>query len=206
MELLAALLGLDAGGLLVDLGCGRGGPGMWLAQHSGANLVGVDASVVAIGDALQRRPAFPRLASAYFQAANVMATGLVDDPPTRSCRSMSSNSSTIRPPCSARRPGCSAGLLVLTTWEGHGDAPGRFPRDLGRLIESVGLKVATVIEQPSWLNRQLDIYLAAGAAATSSAGDPALSDLAEEGRRWQDWHDQTRRVVAVARLPATAGR
>lgn len=181
---------------------------MWLAQHSGANLVGVDASVVAIGDALQRRPAFPRLASAYFQAANVMATGLVDGSADAVMsidvlQLLDDPAALLGEAARLLKP---AGLLVLTTWEGHGDAPRRFPRDLGRLIESVGLKVATVIEQPSWLDRQLGIYLAAGAAATSSAGDPALSDLAEEGRRWQDWHDQTRRVVAVARLPATAGR
>jgi len=208
MELLAILLGLDAGQTLVDLGCGRGGPGMWLAQHSAANVVGVDASVVAVGDALARRHAFPWLASACFQAADVMATGLVDGSADAVVsidvlQLLDDPAGLLGEAARLLRP---TGPLVLTTWEGHGAAPGRFPRNLAGLIESVGLDVATVIEQPSWLDRQLDIYIAAGAADTSSAGDLALSDLAEEGRRWQGWHDQTRRVVAVARLPGTAER
>ncbi len=180
---------------------------MWLAQQSGAKLIGVDASVVAVRDAEQRRRFFPRLASAQFQVADVAATGLVDR-----CADAVVSIDVIQlldDPAGllgeAARLLRRAGRLVLTTWEGHGAAPGRFPRYLAGLIESVGLEVATSIEQPRWLERQLDIYLAAAAAEASGDGDPALTDLAEEGRRWQGWHDQTRRVVAVARLPASAG-
>jgi len=43
------------GGLLVDLGCGRGGPGMWAARTSGARLVGVDRSLVAVTQARSAR-------------------------------------------------------------------------------------------------------------------------------------------------------
>lgn len=35
----------------------------------------------------------------------------------------------------------------------------------------------------------------------ADAGDPAIADLAEEGRRWEHSHDQTRRVVAAASQP-----
>src|SRR5207302_3350245 len=37
-------LRLRPGGLLVDLGCGRGGTGLWLARACSARLVGIDLS------------------------------------------------------------------------------------------------------------------------------------------------------------------
>ena len=39
------------------LGCGRGGPGLWLAQQAGAALVGVDLSPVAVDQAAARSAA-----------------------------------------------------------------------------------------------------------------------------------------------------
>lgn len=141
MELLAAFLGLDAGRLLVDLGCGRGRPGMWLAQHSGANLVGVDASVVAIGDALQRRPASPRLASAYFQAADVMATGLVDGSADAVVsidvlQLLDDPAALLGEAARLLKP---AGLLVLTTWEGRRRRPRPLPARPGTADRVGGL-------------------------------------------------------------------
>lgn len=52
-----------------------------------------------------------------------------------------------------------AGQAVITTWEGRGTAPGRFPRGLRRLITDAGLRPGTLIEQPAWLERQLRSYL-----------------------------------------------
>jgi SAM-dependent methyltransferase len=54
----ARALGLSPGETLVDLGCGRGGPGLWLARRAGASLVGVDFSAVAVGQASRRAGPF----------------------------------------------------------------------------------------------------------------------------------------------------
>jgi SAM-dependent methyltransferase len=43
-------LGLSPGQTLVDLGCGRGGPGLWLAREADVSLVGVDFSPVAVAE------------------------------------------------------------------------------------------------------------------------------------------------------------
>jgi SAM-dependent methyltransferase len=43
---------------LVDLGCGRGGPGLWLAREANVSLVGVDFSAVAIDQAIRRAALF----------------------------------------------------------------------------------------------------------------------------------------------------
>src|SRR5215472_12692922 len=48
---LATALNVDKGRSLVDLACGRGGPGLWVAKEVGAALIGIDASVVAIAAA-----------------------------------------------------------------------------------------------------------------------------------------------------------
>ena len=51
---IVAALGLRPDGRLVDLGCGRGGPGLWLARALSVHLVGVDFSPVAVRLALSR--------------------------------------------------------------------------------------------------------------------------------------------------------
>src|SRR5579885_575833 len=46
------------GQTLADLACGSGGPGLWVARATGARLIGVDYSSVAIQQARQRAAAF----------------------------------------------------------------------------------------------------------------------------------------------------
>ena len=61
-SLLSSLVGalrLPPGATLVDLGCGRGGPGLWLARAMNARLVGIDWSAVAVEFAAQRAPPRP---------------------------------------------------------------------------------------------------------------------------------------------------
>lgn len=47
-------LALGAGSTLADLACGMGGPGLWIARETGARLVGVDLSAVALAHARTR--------------------------------------------------------------------------------------------------------------------------------------------------------
>jgi SAM-dependent methyltransferase len=201
LESLATLLDVRRGQLLVDLGCGRGGPGLWLARRVGAGLIGVDGSGVALADARQRLRLFPGVSPARFEVADVACTGLPD-----ACADavvsidvlqlLDDQAAMIYEAARLVRPG---GRVVLTSWEGWGAAPGRFPRDIGRLVEHAGMRVEAVTEQPEWLRRQLRIY---EQAALDSGDDAALRDLAEEGRRWQRWSGQTRRVVVAARRAA----
>jgi SAM-dependent methyltransferase len=75
---LVAALRLPAGGLLVDLGCGCGGPGLWLARALTARLVGIDFSPVAVRLASQRAPGFVAEGRAEFRRATFAQTGLPD--------------------------------------------------------------------------------------------------------------------------------
>jgi ubiquinone/menaquinone biosynthesis C-methylase UbiE len=71
-------LRVGPGRLLVDLACGRGGPGLWLARATGANLIGVDWSPVAVEGARARAPAFVPPGRARFLVGDLAATGLPD--------------------------------------------------------------------------------------------------------------------------------
>lgn len=75
---LVAALRLPPGGRLVDLGCGRGGPGLWLARALSAHLVGIDFSPVAVKLAAQRAPEFVGSGHAEFRRAAFDRTGLPD--------------------------------------------------------------------------------------------------------------------------------
>ncbi|MFE2848112.1 class I SAM-dependent methyltransferase [Streptomyces scopuliridis] len=71
-------LRLRPGQRLVDLGCGTGGAGLWLARALSAHLVGIDISPTAITLAARRSPAFVPSGQATFRVATMGATGLPD--------------------------------------------------------------------------------------------------------------------------------
>jgi SAM-dependent methyltransferase len=200
LQTIADHLKVRPGATLVDLGCGRGGPGLWLADRSGARLIGIDGSAVAVTDAQERTSLFTNLTHARFQVADVTNTGLparcadavvaidvvqlVDQP----ARMLAEAARLLKIP----------GRLVLTTWEGRGSAPERFPRDLRGLLEGAGLRVTACLERQQWLPRQESIYRRAAELAGSTASDPALVELANEGRHFATWQHDLRRVVAAA--------
>jgi cyclopropane fatty-acyl-phospholipid synthase-like methyltransferase len=74
----AAGLRLRPGALLVDLGCGRGGPGIWVARATSATLVGVDFSEEACRLAAERAAVFGLADRSTFRVARLDGTGLPD--------------------------------------------------------------------------------------------------------------------------------
>jgi len=67
-------LHVGPGQTIADLGCGRGGPGQWIACATGAALVGIDFSGVALEQA-RARACRLGITSAY-KSASFDATGL----------------------------------------------------------------------------------------------------------------------------------
>jgi SAM-dependent methyltransferase len=72
-------LRIGPGQLLVDLACGRGGPGLWLSRATGANLIGVDWSRVGVEAARARAPEFVPSDRARFVVGDLAASGLPDE-------------------------------------------------------------------------------------------------------------------------------
>lgn len=74
-EIVSALR-LRPGQTLVDLGCGTGGAGLWLARAFNANLVGMDFSAAAIELASARAQHWLPAGRAEFRVGRFEATGL----------------------------------------------------------------------------------------------------------------------------------
>lgn len=71
-------LRLRPGERLVDLGCGRGGPGLWLARALAVRLTGIDFSAAAVEIAGQRAGHIVAEGQAEFRLGSFERTGLPD--------------------------------------------------------------------------------------------------------------------------------
>jgi ubiquinone/menaquinone biosynthesis C-methylase UbiE len=73
---MADALRVGSGQKIVDLGCGRGGPGRWIARTTGAALVGIDISQVALDEALVQARQLGMADTTSYKLASFDATGL----------------------------------------------------------------------------------------------------------------------------------
>jgi ubiquinone/menaquinone biosynthesis C-methylase UbiE len=190
-------LDLSPGALLVDLACGRGGPGLWLARRTGAELVGVDFSPVGIDHARQRAMDLSDGVTASYFVADAASTGL---PGGRAdglvcvdaIQLMEQRVEVMREVRRVLKPGARA---VFTTWE----EPDRLA-DLAGLFEEGGLNTVLVEEHSEWLERERSIFERARVESATN-DDPALKSLAEEADRVLPVIDLARRVLGIARRP-----
>jgi ubiquinone/menaquinone biosynthesis C-methylase UbiE len=74
LQELVEALKVGPGKRIADLGCGRGGPGQWIAVSTGAALVGIDFSAVALEQANARARRFGNNCS--YRSGSFDATGL----------------------------------------------------------------------------------------------------------------------------------
>jgi SAM-dependent methyltransferase len=73
-----SMLDLGPGRLLLDLACGQGAPGLWLAERTGCDLVGVDFSEAGLRVARERAVGLLPGLRTRFQRGDLAATGLED--------------------------------------------------------------------------------------------------------------------------------
>lgn len=76
LRLLAETLAQSGTTRLLDVGCGRGGPGLWIARELDVPLVGVDIIAEAVAAASDRAAAFGMASRAGFHVASATDTGL----------------------------------------------------------------------------------------------------------------------------------
>ncbi len=72
----AAELRVGPGDTFVDLGCGMGGPALWVARETGARLVGIDVSPVAVKQASARAAELGLAGQARFVVGSFADSGL----------------------------------------------------------------------------------------------------------------------------------
>lgn len=199
-------LQLPAGGLLVDVACGRGGSGIEVARRTGSRLLGIDFSAVALE---QARVAATRLLPAG-RAEFRVGTLLVAGPPTGTGDGLMCVDAVqfAEPPLAAlvefRRLLAPGHRLVLSTWEVTDPTDLQVPArlravDLRRDLPAAGFVDVEVQDRPDW--RKAERALWEEAIATPDTGDPALQSLRAEARRSLDDWDSLRRVFAIGTAP-----
>ena len=200
-----AELGLAPGDLLVDVGCGRGGPGLWVASTAGASLLGVDISPTALDAARGRAAALGLGDWATY------AQGSYESIPLEagSARGVLGIDSLLFAPDKAAAleeiarvlgPG---GRFVATTWDYHTQPVNRPPQvdDHRPLLIDAGFTVIAYDETPRWLenHRQLDALLMAAvdelAAESGESPEETRAGLAEMAATVDA---MSRRVLIVA--------
>lgn len=211
---LASELQPARGQRLVDIGCGRGGPGLWVAAMTGARLIGVDVDESALAAARHRADQAQMTSRVSFRAGSFSDTGLPD-----ACAQavMSIDALLFAPskPAAAAEfarilvPG---GRLVLTSWDYHSQPAGRPAQvaDHRPLLDRAGFDVIGYEETQAWRERQQQTgqaLLAAAPELAAESGGQAADSRARIAEMNATLTDVIRRVLVIARRrPGDTGR
>jgi SAM-dependent methyltransferase len=180
---LVELLHLEAGDTLVDVACGAGGPGLWVAQQTGASLVGIDPSAAGLAAARQRAAHTGLADRSRFAQGTFERTGLDDQSsdavmsieafqyaPDK--RAASAELARILAPggrlgivCFEVDPAKAAGLPVL----GVDPIP-----DYAPLLEAAGFTIDAYEETAGWEDRVYTTF-----AAIVDANDTLVAEMGE---------------------------
>lgn len=197
-------LRLPAGGILLDLACGRGGYGLEIAGRTSSRLVGVDFSGEAVRQATASAAALDVVAE--FVVGELAATGL-DDGSVDAVLCVDAIQFAGVPTAAyaelrrVLRPG---GRVVLTCWEPVDRADDELPArlltvDLAHDLAAAGFADVTVEERTAWRAAERGMW--EEAAALDPGDDPALRSFHDEGVRALATWDRVRRVSASATRP-----
>jgi ubiquinone/menaquinone biosynthesis C-methylase UbiE len=181
-------LRIGPGQQLVDLACGRGGPGLWVARAVGADLIGVDWSPVAIRESTARSTQFLPAGRARFQVGDLAATGLPDASADGVMCADAIFFATDRVAAFTEvarvlKPGA---RFVFTCDEDANAARPTAVPDWTPLVEAGGLVVETKEVIPRFVEsvqRMYDLWLANIDALRAELGDLSADDLVDEAER-----------------------
>jgi ubiquinone/menaquinone biosynthesis C-methylase UbiE len=202
----ARALDLSPGQTLADLGCGRGGPGLWLAQQADAVLVGVDFSPVAVDQAAQRAVLFGLAGRARFVVGDLARTGLpkASADAAVSIDAFGFAADPAAAAAEARRILRPGRRLVLTNWQpkvpGDIRLPGRMRTDWPPLLHGTGFADIEMEARPEWHDLWTRVYRTA-LDLGDPGGDVLLAGLQDEARSRLPMADLCHRVTVIATAP-----
>ena len=154
---IAKYLNINPGESFIDVGCGRGGPGMWIAHEIGANYYGFDLSEKAIDLATSRINEFSLEGKAQFKVGDICAIDFPDNYfhgaicidtllfATDQLAALKEVARIIRRDAS----------FVITCWE---DEQSSIMRDFHHLLLKTGFIIDVFAEVPDWERRQREVY------------------------------------------------
>lgn len=203
-------LRLPPSATLVDVACGAGGPGLWLAQRSGASLLGVDLSRAGLDWARRRSQSVTMAGSATFIEGSFATTGLASSLADGlisfdALHYAPDKSATFSEAARILRP---RGRLVFTAFEIEPELVLDLPvlgadpsSDFRPALERAGFAIESYEETLGWRERVTSAYQAvldAQDVLSQELGIQAFIALASEMRLAMDRNFYRRRVMAVA--------
>lgn len=198
------------GDLLVDIGAGRGGPGLWVAATTEASYLAVDIAPTALAAVTERSArlgltdrartaegSFEDLPLADGEASAVMSIDALLFSPDKAA--------AFQEIARVLRPG---GRLVFATWDYKTQPSGRPPQvsDHRPLIAAAGLTLVSYEETPDWERRHREtdrMLIEAVDELAAELGEPAddvRRDLAEMAATADA---MLRRILVIAERPTT---
>ena len=198
-------LRVGPGDVLGDLGCGQGGPGLWLAAHTGADLIGVDISEVALAAAAERAAALDLPSQIRYKLGSFADTGLG----AATLDAVVSIDALLFAPDKAAaiaeiarilRPG---GRLTVTTWDYHSQPQGRPPQvdDHRPLLEAAGFTMLSYADTDDWRRRITEVgerLIEAAEEFAAEAGEDVATVRAGLVEMQRTTDAMIRRVLIVA--------
>ncbi len=210
MRHMAAALRLERSAHLVDLACGAGGPGLWIAREAGARLTGIDLSAVAVAKATERAEALGLSESARFAIGSFAETGL-DDASADAAMSVDAlqyapdKAAAFREVARILRPG---GRLAFTAFELDAARVAGVPvlavdpvADYSAALFSAGFDVDLYEETDGWRDHLTGAYGAINAARETlieEMGERAANSLLVETTLTIERQPYRRRVFVSA--------
>ena len=199
-------LHLGPGRLLLDLGCGQGGPGLWLAERMSCDLIGVDFSEAGLRIARERAGQVMHPSRTRFERGDFAAIGLADssvdgvwcgDALFFAADLIEALSEVRR----VLRPGSHLAMTVCVSLD---DQPSAHPLDWRPLLRNVGLEPLRQEDTPhdreiatamyaAWIAHEVELR--------TELPSRAVDDLIEEARSVGGRLSRMRRVLVVAVRP-----
>lgn len=200
LQSIAKNLNVGAGKTIIDLGCGRGGPGLWIARETGANYVGIDLSENAIKQANQHLMDFKIENISKFQVGDMYSLNF----PENSFDGALSIDviSFIPDPLAAIKEAARVlrkkAYFVFTTWE---NKRSQIINDYRSYLQDAGFSVVSYDETPDWKHRQQEVY-----QKTLELKKVLIKDMGRDGafawimeaKKYLPMLNDLRRILAVA--------
>lgn len=203
---------VDPGATIVDLGCGRGGPGLWVARETGTSLMGVDLSSVAVEHASRRAKEFGIEGRAQFEVGDLTAMRFADRTFDAAMSvdvlwMVPDKRAALHEVARILKPGA---RFVFTNWDRDLSPPGAPPplNDHRLLLREAGFEIETYDQVPNAEQKRRAVYeryLACEEALTKEISQEAVQALMFEARRALgfidgiDYLEHSRRIFVVAR-------
>jgi SAM-dependent methyltransferase len=208
---MADYLALATDDVLVDLACGAGGPGLWLAAQGGASLIGIDPSSAGLAEARRRAQQAGLADRALYQRGTFANTGLADGAADAvmsvdAIQYAANKTEVFTEAHRIMRPG---GKLAFSAFEVNLEQVAGIPvlgadpvPDYAPLLETAGFAVYSYKESAGWSDRvpaAFNAVMGAMSTLTSEMGKAAAAALEMEAALTLQIEPYRRRVIVHAR-------